>query len=52
MTDRPYRDRPFAFFWDAVGVCSQNLHPSFTMHDWTFSFMALMHANVWWEVVG
>lgn len=46
-----YRDRPFAFFWDAVGICAQNYrwgnHPAVVMHDWTFSFMALMHHNVW-----
>jgi hypothetical protein len=49
-----YRDRPFAFFWDAVGTCSQNLRwgnsPAVTMHDWVFSFMAFMHHEVWPEV--
>lgn len=52
MTDpNGYRNQPFAFFWDAVGICEQNLawdnHPSVIMHDWTFSFMAHMHPNVW-----
>lgn len=46
-----YRDRPFAYFWDGVGACEQNLtwgnHPSIVMHDWVFDCMALMHYEVW-----
>lgn len=46
-----YRDRPFAFFWDAVGITGQNFNwgnrPDIIMHDWTFSFMTIMHHEVW-----
>ena len=46
-----YRDRPFAFFWDGVGVCEHSARhgtpPAVTMQVWTFSFMALMHHEVW-----
>lgn len=46
-----YRDRPFAFFWDAVGLCDQNCNwgnrGDIIMRDWVFSFMAIMHNQVW-----